>query len=58
MRSRSASALKPPKMTVCGAPMRAQASRPIGQLRDHRHVEGDAVALLDAQIQQHGGEAG
>ena len=29
MRSRRASALKPPKITVCGAPMRAQASRPI-----------------------------
>ncbi len=26
------------------------------RLRDHRHVEDDAVALLDAEILQHGGE--
>jgi hypothetical protein len=30
MRSASASALKPPKTTVCGAPMRAQASIAMG----------------------------
>ena len=30
MRSDSASALKPPKMTVCGAPSRAQASIAMG----------------------------
>ena len=30
MRSRSASGAKPPKTTLCGAPMRAQASIAIG----------------------------
>ena len=30
----------------------------IGRFRDHRHVDGDAVALLDAVLLQHIGEAG
>jgi hypothetical protein len=29
----------------------------IGRLGDHRHVDGDAVALLDAVLLQHVGEA-
>ena len=36
--------------------MRAQASMAIGQLGDHRHVDRDAVALLDAEALQHVGE--
>ena len=52
MRAASASAEKPPKTTECAAPIRAQASIAIDRLRDHRHVDGDPVALLDAQLQQ------
>ena len=29
----------------------------VGRLRDHRHVDGDAVALLDVAVAQHVGEA-
>ena len=48
----SASAEKPPKTTVWGAPMRAQASIAIGQLGDHRHVDRDAVAGPDAELDE------
>jgi hypothetical protein len=48
MRVASSFGAKPPNTTECTAPMRAQASmRP--RLRHHRHVEDDAVALLDAE---------
>ena len=47
---------KPPKTTVCVAPMRAQASIAIDRLGDHRHVDRDEVALGDAQPLQDVGE--
>jgi len=47
---------KPPKMTECGAPMRAQASNGDGGLGNHGHVDGDDVALADAQGPQAIGE--
>ena len=50
MRSRSDSALKPPKTTVWAAPMRAQASMAMASSGIMRHVDGDAVALLDAEL--------
>jgi len=54
---RSASGEKPPNTTEWIAPMRAQASIAIGRLGDHRHVDGDPVALGDALALQHVGEA-
>ena len=36
--------------------MRAQASRTIGHFLDHRQIDRDAVALLDAVLLQHVGE--
>ena len=39
-----------------GADARAGEHR-VGRFRDHRHVDGDAVALLDAVLLQHIGEA-
>ena len=53
MRSRRDSAENPPKTTLCGAPIRAQASIAIASLGDQRHVDRDAVALLDAQPLEH-----
>ena len=38
------------------APMRAQASMREHRLRHHRHIEDDAVALVDAEVAQHGAE--
>ena len=52
IRSLSASAENPPKTTVWAAPSRAQASIATGQLGDHRHVDRDPVALLDAELAQ------
>ena len=43
-------------MTECVAPMRAQASMAIASFGDHRHVDRDAVARLDAELLQHVGE--
>ena len=48
MRPAIESGEKPPKITEWMAPMRAQARMAIGRLRNHRHVDGDAVAFLDA----------
>ena len=56
MRVASSLAAKPPNTTEWIAPMRAQASMAIDRLRHHRHVEDDAVALLDAEVAQHAGE--
>ena len=56
MRSRSDSALKPPKTTLCTAPMRAQASIAMASSGHERHVDRDAVALDHAQRLEHVGE--
>lgn len=49
---------KPPKMTECVAPMRAQARSAIASSGDHRQVDGDAIALLDAErLERVGGAA-
>jgi hypothetical protein len=47
---------KPPNTTECTAPMRAQASIAYRGFGDHRQVDGDAVALLDAEVAQRVGE--
>ena len=57
MRPAIESGEKPPKITECTAPMRAQARMRDRRLRDHRHVDGDAVAFLDAARLQDVGEA-
>ena len=46
---RSASAEKPPKTTLCAAPIRAQASIATAGLGDHRQVDRDPVARADAR---------
>ena len=48
---------KPPKITECAAPMRAHASIATGSSRNHRHVDRDAIAFLDAELAQAVGEA-
>ena len=48
-RSAMALAANPPKMTEWTAPMRAQASRAMASSGRHAHVDGDAVAFLDAE---------
>ena len=53
MRPRELSALKPPKITVCGAPIRAQAKQRNHQLGNQRHVDSDDVTLLHTQILEH-----
>ena len=57
MRPASESGEKPPNTTEWIAPMRAQASIADGRLGDHRQVDRDPVALLDAVRLQHVGEA-
>ncbi len=57
MRSRTASGEKPPNTTLCGAPMRAQASIDDHHLGDHRQVDADDVAACDAEFLQGVGEA-
>ena len=39
-----------------GADARAREDR-VGRFRNHRHVDGDAIALLDVAVTQHVGEA-
>jgi hypothetical protein len=56
MRPARLSGEKPPNTTEWMAPMRAQASMAYRRLGDHRQVDGDAVALLDAERLQHVGE--
>ncbi len=48
-RSAMLSALKPAKMTVCGAPSRAQASIAIGELGNHAQVDRHPIAFFDTQ---------
>ena len=48
MRPASESGEKPPKTTEWIAPMPRAGEHRIGRLRDHRHVDRDPVALLDA----------
>ena len=57
MRPASASALKPPKTTECGAPMPRAGEHRDRQLGDHRHVDGDPVALAHAERAEGVGEA-
>ena len=52
IRVASASAEKPPNTTVCGAPIRAQASIATTRLGDHRHVDRDPVTGLDTELGQ------
>ena len=57
MRSRTASAEKPPKTTLCGrADARAGEHRD-DDLGDHRQVDADDVALAHAEVLQRVGEA-
>ena len=57
MRVASSLGAKPPNTTEWIAPMRAQASIAITASGHHRHVDDDAVALLDAQPPQRSREA-
>ena len=50
IRSLTASGEKPPKTTLCGAPIRAQASIATDQLGNHRQVDADHVALADPAV--------
>ena len=49
MRLARLSGEKPPKTTAWIAPMRAQASMATAALDHHRQIDGDAVALADAE---------
>ena len=55
-RSTIAWAVKPPKMTECAAPMRAQASMAMASSGIIGQVQRDTIALLDAQLLQAVGE--
>ena len=55
-RSLILSLLKPPKTTLCTAPMRAHASMAIARLRDMRHVNKHAVAFFAALALQNIGK--
>ena len=57
IRSRTASAEKPPKTTLWGAPMRAHGEHRDDDLRDHRQVDPDDVALAHTEVLQGVGEA-
>jgi hypothetical protein len=48
----SASEEKPPNTTVCGAPMPGAGQHRDDGLGDHRHVDRDPVAGLDAELGQ------
>ena len=49
MRSRRDSALKPPKTTLCTAPMRVQASMAIGSSGIIGKIDRHSIALSDSQ---------
>ena len=53
MRPRRLEGLNPPKTAVWIAPMRAQASIAADRLRQHRQVDRDAIAGLDAERLEH-----
>ncbi len=53
MRSISACAENPPNTTVCGGADARAGQHRDRQLGNHAHVDGDAIALFDAQRLQH-----
>jgi hypothetical protein len=57
MRSAKASLEKPPKTTLCVAPMRAQGQHRDRRFGDQRHVDTDLIAGDDAQVLQDIGAA-
>ena len=52
MRPASESGEKPPNTTEWTAPSARAGEHGVGRLRDHRHVDGDAVALGDVAVAQ------
>ena len=56
IRSTSESGLKPPNTTECGGADASAGEHGDRQLGDHRHVDGDAVALRDAEPLEDVGE--